>query len=114
MCQKYQSEHSKPGAIQAKITTALTAVGEPEPLSYLPGCDPDNVASVKTTSVMEWSYAPESMWRGPQSPYDHNVLKLAKAMVADCSGVLRLRSPLQGKLQLTVAKHRLLCLRPRL
>ena len=82
MCQKYQSEHSKPGAIQAKITTALTAVGEPEPPSYLPGCDPDNVASAKTTSVMEWSYAPESMWRGPNTPWDHNVLKLAKAMVA--------------------------------
>ena len=82
LCQKYQSEHSKPGAIQAKITTALTAVGEPEPPSYLPGCDPDNVASAKTTSVMEWSYAPESMWRGPNTPWDHTVLKLAKAMVA--------------------------------
>ena len=82
MCHAYQSEHSEPGAIQAKATMALTAVGEPEPSSYLPGCDPDNVASVKTTSVMEWSYAPESMWRGPDTPWDHNVLKLAKAMVA--------------------------------
>ena len=83
MCHTDQLDHSAPGAIQAKVTMALTAVGEPEPSSYLPGCDPDNVASVKTTSAMEWSYAPESMWRGPNTPWDHNnVLKLAKAMVA--------------------------------
>ena len=81
-CHEYQSAHSEPGAIQAKVTMALTAVGEPEPSSHLPGCDPDNAASAKTTSVMEWSYAPESMWRGPDTPWDHNVLKLAKAMVA--------------------------------
>ena len=82
MCHAYQLDHSEPGAVQAKVTMALTAVGEPEPSSYLPGCDPDNVASAKTTSAMEWSYAPESMWRGPNTPWDHNVLKLAKAMVA--------------------------------
>ena len=82
MCYTYQLEHSEPGALGAKVTMALTAVGEPEPSSYLPGCDPDNVASAKTTSVMEWSYAPESMGRGPNTPWDHNVLKLAKATVA--------------------------------
>ena len=82
MCHAYQLDHSEPGAVQAKVTMALTAVGEPEPSSYLPGCDPDNVASAKTTSIMEWSYAPESMWHGQATLWDHNVLRLAKAMVA--------------------------------
>ena len=82
MCHAYQSEHSEPGAIQAKVTMASTAVGEPEPSSYLPGWYPDLGESPKTTSVLEWSYAPEAMWRGPNTPWDHNVLKLAKAMVA--------------------------------
>ena len=81
MCHAYQSEHSQPGAIQAKVTTVLTAVGEPEPSSYLPGCDPDLTDCTKT-SVLEWSYTADSMWRGPNTPWDHNVLKLAKAMVA--------------------------------
>ena len=81
MCHAYQLDHSQPGAVQAKVTTVLTAVGEPEPSSYLPGCDPDLTDCAKT-SVMEWSYTPDSMWRGPNTPWDHNVLKLAKAMVA--------------------------------
>ena len=82
MCHAYQLDHSEPGAVQAKVTKVLAAVGEPEPSSYLPGCDPDSVVSAKPASAMEWSYAPESMWRGPNTPWGHNVLKLAKAMVA--------------------------------
>ena len=50
----YQLDHSEPGAIQAKATRALTAVGEPDPSSYLTALDdPDNWASAKTTSVVE-------------------------------------------------------------
>ena len=81
MCHAYQLEHSEPGAVEAKVTMALAAVGEPEAASYLPGCDPEQLGDC-ATSVMEWSYAPASMWRGPNTPWDHNVLKLAKAMVA--------------------------------
>ena len=81
LCHEYQLENQT-ADLQAKVTMALTAMGVPVPSSYLPGCDPDNVGSVRTTSVLEWSYAPESMWRGPNTPFDHNVLKLAKAMVA--------------------------------
>ena len=82
MCHTYQLDHSEPGAIQAKVTTALTALGEADPSVYLAGWGPEDVASAKATSAMQWSYAPESMWRGPSTPWGHNVLKLAKAMVA--------------------------------
>ena len=37
MCHTYQVDHSEPGASQAKVTTAWTAMGEEDPPVYLVG-----------------------------------------------------------------------------
>lgn len=90
MCYEYQLAHSDPGAAKDNAAKVLTAVGVAEP-GELIAWNPENMERTQATCVLQWSYAPESMWRGPATPWDHNVLKLAKAMVAsgfrqDCQG----------------------------
>ena len=58
----------------------MRQVGVDDPNPWL-SCA-NNPEEASHTTVLQWSYAPESMWRGSHTPRDITVVKLAKAMVA--------------------------------
>ena len=63
------------------ITKGYCELGVEDPEEVL-NMSPEEMEGGRTTGFVHRSYAPESMWRGPTTPWGHNVLKLAKAMAA--------------------------------